>query len=490
MKRYLVFMSILVIVVTGASVAIWAATNETVSVQAKQKDNPQQNPSDVEGRFQQNPTGDKDEIHVTNDNAKGEGAGVYNDPVNDGALLTIAQESGPVKVDVEGREGIGAMYWVTVIPGGGGGTGGGGEKVILWADVEDLKAPGALVLKDKLTEETATDRTDEPSDAPMLYCPIADDGKSDVEFWLVTQPEENRTYEWSISQGGTAVASGYLNRDNSYKVSKDDLPVGLYSLDVTLNGDNPRKINFAVFQVTMGRILKGTSEQTVALVVGEDYSFEYTLEPAGITLPSLTFRLAHSISPGGSYVAVHKADLTNVTSGLHTETWQQTKWTVDHVGAYANPKNGSYGAFCTYTLNSQEYRISSTKAFTTQLVIETKLDDAAPTNEISSGLYQPDHKPVFGSPQIQIGLKPQSGDPVFGSKDNLTFSSKTMTDMDGDNTTGDQGKEVQDIMAKQIMQDVDAGTYTVVIKGLCDVAGNDGPGGSDGIISDWTLHLE
>ena len=80
---------------------------------------------------------------------------------------------------------------------------------------------------------------------------------------------------------------------------------------------------------------------------------------------------------------------------------------------------------------------------------------------------------------------------IFGSKGNLSFSGKTMTNMDGDSTSGDaQGKEVQEIIAKQIMQDVDAGTYTVVIRGLCDVAGNDGPGGDAGVITGWTIYLE
>ena len=135
----------------------------------------------------------------------------------------------------------------------------------------------------------------------------------------------------------------------------------------------------------------------------------------------------------------------------------------------------------------------SPKTFTTQLVIETKLDDAAPSGEISSGLYQPDHQPWIGSNQIMIGLKPQTGEIEWGSGSSsyLSFSSKTLTDMDGDSTSGDaNGKEVQDIIAKQIMQDVDAGTYTVIIKGLLDVAGNNGPGGESGEITDWKIRLK
>jgi len=79
------------------AVPAWA-TNQTISVTAKEQDNPQGDPDDVEGHFTNSPNEDKDEIHVTNEDIKGKSAGVYNDPVNDGALLTIVQEEDPVKV--------------------------------------------------------------------------------------------------------------------------------------------------------------------------------------------------------------------------------------------------------------------------------------------------------------------------------------------------------------------------------------------------------
>ena len=121
MKRSAIFTCVLALSIIGIVTTACAATNQTVSVEAKEKDDPQNNPSDVERHFTNSPTSDKDEIHVTNSNVSGKGAGVYADPVNDGAQLTIAQVSGPVKVDVEGREGIGAMYWVTVVHTGGSG---------------------------------------------------------------------------------------------------------------------------------------------------------------------------------------------------------------------------------------------------------------------------------------------------------------------------------------------------------------------------------
>jgi hypothetical protein len=481
MKRRILITSVLAMAMIGLAATLWAATNETIDVTAEEKDNPQQNPSDIEGHFQNIPTADKDEIHVTNPNVEGKGAGVYNDPVNDGALLTISQESGPVIVDVDGREGIGAIYWVTVGPSGEEG----GHEDVLWADVQDIAISRGLVLKDKVTNKQVTNRSI-PSGVPMLHCPIASDGKGKVAFWVITEPSENRTYVWKISEGSTVKWEGVLNQSNGYLDEKNDLPVGLYSLNIFLNGKNIHRINFAVFRIVMGRVMKGSSEQTSPLVIGEDYAFEYTLEPAGITVPSLIFRLAHSIS-GDNYVAVHMADLASVASGLHTEVWEKTKWTVDHIGAYANPKNGNYGAFCTYKINNHEYRVSGTKSFTTQLVIEAKLDDSAPAYGISSGLYDPSFPPML----IQIGLKPQTGDTIFGYSGNRSFYDKTLTDMDNDNTSGDeQGKEIQDIIAKQIMQNVNTGTYTVVIKGVQDVAGNKSFVDEEGVIANWTIRLQ
>ena len=200
-----------ILFVTSVAIPAWAATNQTISVTAKTQDNPQQNPDDVEGHFTQSPTGDKDEIHVTNENVKGKKADVYNDPINDGALLTITQEQSPVKVAVEGRQGIGAIYWVTVLPTGGEGGGGGGGQTVLWADVEDVDAVGALVLKDTNSGLGAQDTTDSDTDTPKLHCITGTNGKGDVEFWIVT---ESGAYPWSIKQETTTSASGTLDRNN------------------------------------------------------------------------------------------------------------------------------------------------------------------------------------------------------------------------------------------------------------------------------------
>lgn len=426
--------------------------------------------------------------------AKGRGAGVYGDPVDDGALLTITQETGPVKVDVDRRQGIGALYWVEVSPAGGGGTGGGGGPTILWADVQDLKLPGALVLRDKLTQQTVNDRTNENTDAPMLYCPVASDGKGDVEFWLITEQGENGTYEWSISQSSTVVASGYLNQDNSYTSSKDDLAVGLYTIDIAKQGDANfhRKIGFAVFQVTMGRILKGTTEQTAALEISEDYAFEYTLAPANITLPSLTFRIAHTINAEtDTYVAVHKADLTNVTSGLHTETWTKTQWTVTDQGAYANPKNGTYGAFCVYTVDGKEYKVSGNKDFTTQLVFRFTVQDEMVTYKTLAGA-DAQHASGLRDPQesdfrVRCDFQDGTGTQIIL---NSTFEYGTVTQA---NLDGDAGNEIAEVqIIQKVSKQVDAGDYKVTVMNLKDQAGNTGPDPDKdptSVLEDWPIRL-
>ncbi|MFP4026939.1 MAG: hypothetical protein ACLFWL_04040, partial [Candidatus Brocadiia bacterium] len=135
---------VLILLIAGIA-APARATNETIHVQARQKDNPQEEAADIEGHFSIEPTGENDEIHVTNPDVKGKAAGVYDDPVNDGALLVITRTEDPVKVEVEGREGIGALYWVSVVPGGGEGGGGGAAPTVLWADVKDMVGEGTLV---------------------------------------------------------------------------------------------------------------------------------------------------------------------------------------------------------------------------------------------------------------------------------------------------------------------------------------------------------
>lgn len=242
MKWRLLIACTLTVTIVVSATSVFAATNETVEVEAKEKDNPQQNDADIEGYFQDPPTGDKDEIHVSN--GKGKAAGVYNDPVNDGAALTIVQIAGPVKVDVEGREGVGSIYWVTVGPDGGGD--GGGAVTELWADVEDKNVAGALVLKDTNTGAGKSDSTDPTDDTPTLYCtaPLTG-GTGSVEIRLNA---DSGTYDWCIEgEGSSYYESGVF--DGPYTIPVAGIAPGTYVLTVTDDSTFCRVINFVVIEI-------------------------------------------------------------------------------------------------------------------------------------------------------------------------------------------------------------------------------------------------
>ena len=307
---------------------------------------------------------------------------------------------------------------------------------------------------------------------------------------MVTEEEETRTFAWEISQGSTVVASGHLNGDNAYTVSQADLAVGLYSLEVELDDSKTRNINFAVFAVTMGRILYNSTEHTSALEIGEDYSFEYTLAPSGITLPKLTFWIAHSISGGGSYTAVRKVDLTNVTSGLHTETWQDTQWTAANAGAYANPANGDYGAFCTYPHDDDDHRVSDVKTFTTQLIFRfTVEEEMVQYKTVSGGDAQ--HASGLRDPResdfrVRCDFQDGGGNDIILSS-TFEYGTVTQTNMDGDS-----GNEIAEVdIIQTVSETVDPGDYTVTLRNLKDQAGNTGPDPDNdvSVVSDWVIRL-
>ncbi|MBS3762831.1 MAG: hypothetical protein KGZ25_05950 [Planctomycetes bacterium] len=236
------------------------ATNETIHVQARQKDNPQEEAADIEGHFSSEPTGENDEIHVTNPDVNGKAAGVYDDPVNDGALLVITRTEDPVKVEVEGREGIGALYWVTVEPEGGEEGGGGAAPTVLWADVKDQEEAGALVLRDDNTGHGVSDSDnisededgDPDTNLPSLLCTTTDDGRGKVSFWL--SGTQSGTYEWtmaSTSITGTQTWSTLPYFSSAYNIFPDE-----YTLTVTKVGDDDfeRKISFTVIELRIVRV--------------------------------------------------------------------------------------------------------------------------------------------------------------------------------------------------------------------------------------------
>ncbi|MBS3764172.1 MAG: hypothetical protein KGZ25_12810 [Planctomycetes bacterium] len=256
------------------------ATNETIQVQARGKDNPQEEAADVEGHFSKEPTGDKDEIHVTNPDVKGKAADVYDDPLNDGALLVITRREDPVKVEVEGREGIGALYWVSVVPGGGEGGGGGAAPTVLWADVKDMEEPGSLVLRDDNTGRGVSDSDnisededgDPDTDLPSLHCSLAEDDRGDVSFRLNVQ---SGTYDWSATSGHSGTWTG-----PPYLTSLSDLNPGVYTVTVTKDGepDFERKIKFAVLEVVL-RPKSGRFPKCCNAGIADD-DFVYDTKPA------------------------------------------------------------------------------------------------------------------------------------------------------------------------------------------------------------------
>ena len=206
MKRFVLITCVLAVTIASLAATLSAVTTQTIEVTAKKKDG-----GVVEKSFTVAPTGNKDEIHVRNKDATGKDAGVYNDPLNDGALLDIIEDSkNPVKVDVEGREGIGAIYWVTVFPGSGGGATGGatGRKDALWADVQDLVTTDILILQDSNSGLAVADR-DTTSAPSVLFCQVQSDGKADVKF---RQLNGTGSYTWTITPGnhdGTLTGPGY-----------------------------------------------------------------------------------------------------------------------------------------------------------------------------------------------------------------------------------------------------------------------------------------
>jgi len=352
------WLAVLVLAVIGIAGPAWA-TNQTISVTAKEQDNPQGDPDDVEGHFTNSPNEDKDEIHVTNEDIKGKSAGVYNDPVNDGALLTIVQEEDPVKVDVEGREGIGAMYYVTVVPTGGGG---GGGETILWADVEDMKQPGSLVLKDLNSSRSKSDLTDSDDNTPVLYCKTASDEKGDVQFWLNT---DSGTYDWVVKQGTTTIASGTLNEGNDWTASQSNLDPDFYKVELTKQGDQnfKRRIDFVVVALDVditnggnagaqGSAVADADEETVGAyllvnwdnddaddppvpdlnensVNNEDDLARITISISPTTLNSGTLELVKQ--GGGSSVKIWNSstkgtEVTDLNWNLATETPPSTLW--------------------------------------------------------------------------------------------------------------------------------------------------------------------
>jgi len=216
---------------------------------------------------------------------------------------------------VEGREGIGAMYYVTVVPTGGSG---GGTETILWADVEDMKQPGALVLKDLNTGKGASDLTDSDDNTPVLYCKTAADGKGDVQFWLNT---DSGTYDWVVKNGGSAIASGTLNSGNSWTASQSDLSPSIYwyRVEVTKQGDQnfKRSIDFVILQTAWVEFDCTMAEDSAASVVTATYGTIWDARwNDGTPKTKVYFEYDRSLV---TTIRVHAAQATSANNGVQLD---------------------------------------------------------------------------------------------------------------------------------------------------------------------------
>lgn len=236
-------------------------------------------PYDIDANFTK-PKGElPDLIEVQNTNVEGLSKGVYCDPIDDNARLSwvvkVPAAGQKVQVKVEGREGIGAIYWVTVTPTGGGG-GQGGQRTILWGDVQDMNRPGALVLKDTNTGAGKSDTTDSTTDTPTLYCtgPLPA-GTGTVEIRLNA---ESGTYDWEI-QGSSY--SGVF--DGTYVTTQPGIAPGTYTLVVTSRNDPTfcRAINFCVIEYGQYLPASYPEEEIDVTEVTEDTTLYYEVPGEG-----------------------------------------------------------------------------------------------------------------------------------------------------------------------------------------------------------------
>jgi archaellum component FlaG (FlaF/FlaG flagellin family) len=227
--------------------------NETVYVPAGELSD-----SGAEGFFRTPPNGQTDLIHVENPCVKGLDAGPYKDPIDDCADVRLTHP-GSVVAEVEGRLGVGAMYWVTVItvPCKGGGSGAAKEPEVLRADVKDTDVTHVLTLRDQNSNREASDETD-PVENPIqvVYCsPNPTTQKGDIEFLLSVKAG---CHVWAINRLTPAdtpftAMEGFLTSDNNWTEKKEGFDPGRYRLEVkrTCTGQTEfaRTIDFVVTNV-------------------------------------------------------------------------------------------------------------------------------------------------------------------------------------------------------------------------------------------------
>ncbi len=267
--------------------------------------------------------------------------GAYMDPVDDGAIYNPQQQKGvfdilPVRVRVEGRKGIGTIYWVEVslkgYPTGTVGITSAPTTTKPWwgGEVLGMRTGGLLVLKDMNTSLGTFDgETGEPD---PVYFKAAADVKGDVEFWVTSGSGE---YSWEITPGDNS-NNVKLTSANNYKAPKNDLGVGTYTLKVTKGADFNREISFAVVAVSLYKknavwsadwVLKPTPDLfTLDRIAG------IRIEGPG-TGKEIKAKMWSSADPDPEHVATSHTNLAEDPSGsgvyrnTGTGRWPRFYWT-------------------------------------------------------------------------------------------------------------------------------------------------------------------
>ena len=208
------------------------------------------------------PNGNPDRLHPgdTTTGRRYTDVGFADASADDGSLIKIP--AGKNYAEIEGRKGIGTIYEVK---GETRFTQGGTGKIVnaKWTGkAEDSKKPETLVIEDRNGVGVESDSDNTFDDTPLLYCGVADNAdRGDVDFYLI-QDEDGpvpaaETYDWEITKGTAAEASGKLtyNAGNKrWEGTYPNLDIGYtYSLLVTKEGnqDFKRKIDFRVVSIRL-----------------------------------------------------------------------------------------------------------------------------------------------------------------------------------------------------------------------------------------------
>lgn len=266
-----VMMTALIVICFAAMAVCAQEYNETVYPEA---DNVENNPDPAkafEGPVNELP----DLIQVqSNRPVDGDSKGCWPDPIADNApmywVVQYPTNGGDVKVRVEGRENVGAVFYVSVVPtADANGNNGTAADTVEWADVQDWTESDGLILHDKKSDCHVKDPdNDSPPPPPeRLNCVAYDDGYGQVRFSLGADTGAYRWEIWELSSDGveeTLIAhADWPEADESpYTTDRGNLAPDIYRLKVQKENDNnfSRMIDFTVSRVEFVPAVTGVAE--------------------------------------------------------------------------------------------------------------------------------------------------------------------------------------------------------------------------------------